>query len=1029
MPEQTRLVRPLPDGRIPVVVSGDTPELRSESAAAIASWLRGRTDVGAAEVAAQLLTARPVRRHRAIIACTGRDDLLPALDAVASGTPHAAAVQASAAAHRIGYVYPGQGSQRPGMGALDYAASAPYRTAVDECHDASLALFGTSPRDYVLGELTDPTREDDVRVVQPALFMHMIGLTAMWDAAGVAPAAVIGHSQGEIAAAVRSGVMSLNDGIVVVTVRARLVHQLSPTGYTMAVLGVDRDRCEDLLARNSGWAELSVVNSAHVLCISGHTDTVQGIVADLLAEGAFAKEIRVAYPAHTSVVSRFHTEFIDGTAGALEAEHFATGELPCIGGTLGATVDESMALGDYWFWNLRNRVRFDLAIDSAVDAGVDTFVELAEHPTLALAVSETLSAHAAPTTVVGTRRRDCTDLTLFTRNVMSVAAADLSFDYRAWVPTANGPRPLPLEGFPTTRMRRTRLWASRLAGRDDPVNAADWAAPRPERDVRTLHVQWVRPERRRTAPPAAFAVLDPTGRCGALADALCAEAAGQGATAYAPGVQAGPVDAGVVLVPPCDGDDVPAQLSRVLADARWRHGLGDLPQTLWIVTCGGETVVDGDRADPVGAAAAAALRCASAEYPGITVGHLDLPGDADPAAVAAQVIGALHVTGEPELALRGGVVHVKRLVEAADESAVVDHDLTHVLITGGTGQLGRRFAERFAAQGAQRITLLSRSGGDATARADIEATRRRHRTRVDVVECDLTDPASVAAAAAATGGATLVIHAALGYADAPLDAIDPETLRASLDAKVSGLDRLLGSLTDQGSPAPEVLICSSLAATLGGRDQALYAAGNRLTEIAAADLRARGVRASALAWGLWQVQGPLDERGVARVTATGVVPMAPDAALDAGLAVRGTDAVVMAARWPEFRELLAFTGHQPLIERVADRSAAEPASAPTAHVQTAAAEPQPEPEPAPEPNSESPAPSGDLRTAITAELAATMGLGVGDIDPTIPLVSLGLDSLQALDFRKRVQAGLGRDLPVEAILGGASLADAVDLIA
>ena len=1108
----------LPDGRTPVVVSADDPELLREQARLIAAWVRRNPQVGIPAIGSYLLRARPLRRYRAVVTATEGDaeGLLGALDALVAGVPHRDVVggREPTARRAVAYVYPGQGSQRVGMGALEYRCSRHYRAAVDEVHAEALRVFGESPRGYLLGEYgDDDPAARDVRVIQPAIFMHMVGLSAMWDAAGVTPALTVGHSQGEIAAAVRSGTMSLHDGLVIVTVRARLVHELSPRGYTMAVVGVDIDECEALLARNSGWAELSVVNSRHLLCISGERSMVLGVIDELTAAGKFAREIRVEYPAHTSVVSRFQPEFVAALAGLLDDERLAEAAVPCLGATLGGPIEPGMALGDYWFWNLRNRVRFDKAVDRAVDLGADVFVELSEHPTLALALAETLSYRDADTAVLPTRRRDCTDLTMFSQTVAKLAASDTGFRFEALaveapatetrvtetlgagIPGVGSPGagasgvggpgvggPGVLEDFPNTVMRRTRLWAQRESGSADPVNAPGWAAgasapsyaaSHPE----VLHVRWRRLTQRSLTAPRTVALLDPTGTQPELAAQIAAAAGRHGARVTLPGHPWDPdTDTALLLVP-----DDSANPAGLLAEGRWRGGVPDLPRHFCWVTVGGEQV-EGDGPPAPGAASiSAALRCAAPEHPGTAFAHIDLgagTGSGD------DVLSALHVAGEPELAVRSGALFAKRLVPAgvrvaggSDEggcdaggcdaggvdsggSGTGGYDTGHVLITGGTGRVGMEFCRALAASGARRITLVSRTGGDGATAVLVDRLRRRHGTLIDVIAADLTDGEAVTALAAGLASpVTLLIHAALDYRERLLSEVTADDVAAAAGAKADGLHRLLGAL---GTAPGAVLLASSLAATLGGRGQALYALGNRGLEVAAAELRDRGITAGALAWGLWQVQGPLDGAGVAAVTATGVIPMAPRAAVPVSLGLVGADAVVMSADWAALRDLLSLGGAPSLLDEVPDspswsaaraadvagesmRGAAPPAgdAGPAVEVAGTAVEVTDRsadssnrpavPEAAGERSAIAPpvAPTGlpdDFAALMTAELAHTLGLVPQDIDVELPLVALGLDSLQALDFRKKIQSTMGCDLPVEAILGGATLAEVVDLM-
>ncbi|MGC4962856.1 nocobactin polyketide synthase NbtC [Gordonia sp. DT101] len=1041
----------LPDGRVPVLVSSDVADLVSDEAAALLAFVRGHPSVSVGAVGSHLMRTRPARRHRALVLADDRAGLVDALEALVDGRAHPAVVRGSgpATARRVAYTFPGQGSQRPGMGRDPYDLSAPFRQAVDACHEQSMRLFGSSPRDYVLGVIDpgDPSASD-VRVIQPALFMQMVGLTAMWDAAGATPSLTVGHSQGEIAAAVRSGVMTLSDALTIVTIRARLVHDVAPRGHTMAVVGIDIDECEDMLARHSGWAQLSVVNSAHILCVSGKRDTVLEMVDSLSAQGKFAKEIRVGYPAHTSIVSEYQPAFLDALGTYLENSVMLPGDLPCIGATLGAAVDESMALGDYWFWNLRNRVRFDKAVAGAVvEHRADFFIEMSEHPTLLLAMGETLSdvddGGLAARPVIGTSRRDADGLEEFTRNVATLAVADSGFRWDALMAESRSPIPgEPLEDFPNTVMRRTHLWADRESGLADPINSPEWAARRAGRSVHRIVSGWSPLSRRKILPPRKIAVLDPTGRGAGPAAAIRAAAPGHGAVVTVVGpdddpIPAGDVDTAVLLIGSAGSspDAAPELLADVLADARWRAGLETLPEQFWWVTVGGEQVTESDPTpDHVHGSITAALRCAAAEHPSTRFRHLDLESS-DGAAAADEVVAALHIAGEPELAIRDGSVHVKRWATTDSVARGPQPKLDHVLITGGTGKLGLEFCEHYATAGAGRITLVSRTGGSTEAARRIAALRRRVDTVIDVVSCDVTDEADVERLAGTLAEpVTLLLHAALNYVSTSIDKITRTAVTDSIGAKVAGLRNVVRALPV--ADGVSVVVCSSLAASLGGRDQALYALANRMLGIAAGQLRDKGVAATSIEWGLWRVQGPLDADGVAAVEGAGVVPMAPVAAMTAGLTDLTGDSIVLSADWTELRDLLGLFGYQPVLADLPDLSTDVVGPTATEHppVEATVVDEPSDSMPsrgvdAAEPVSR-PAGGESVADLLRAELAVTMGLQAqdADVDPDMPLVALGLDSLQALDFRKRVKTALGQDLPVEAILGGASLHEVVDLI-
>ncbi|MFW0789334.1 acyltransferase domain-containing protein [Gordonia sp. CPCC 205333] len=451
----------MPNGRVALLVSSDRPDGVAQEAAVLADYLEVHDELSSEHIASALLRARPVRRHRALIAAGDRDHTLGALRALATSTPHPDVVVAAAAAidRRVGFVFPGQGSQRAGMGAELYEASSVFRACVDDVDREFQATVGISPLRYLI----DKDAGEEVTLVQPAIFLLTLGLHAMWRDAGVVPAATIGHSQGEIAAVVVSGLLSLRDAIRVVTTRAREIRKLEVAGiidHTMGVIGQTRDQVEGLLARCSGWAELAVVNSGHIHAISGDTEAVVAILSRAEQAGAFARRIKVDYPGHTNFVSGYREAFYGATAG-LDAVEFLTGSIPCFGATLGNRITPSEPLSDYWFWNLRNIVRFDLAIIAAARDGVDTFIEMSDHPTMLLSIQENVYAADVPapqrTVTVGTVKRGADPLAEFSANLARVVVDDAAY---IWPHSSAG---LPLSDFPHTRFETSSYWAPDMA--------------------------------------------------------------------------------------------------------------------------------------------------------------------------------------------------------------------------------------------------------------------------------------------------------------------------------------------------------------------------------------------------------------------------------------------------------------------------------------------------------------------------------------------------------------------------------------
>ncbi|MBS9534543.1 nocobactin polyketide synthase NbtC [Mycobacterium sp. M1] len=980
----------LPDGTVPVLVSAASPDLLRADVAALLHYLTEHPGVTPDAVAAMLFRTRDVRRHRTVALVRDRAELLTAWQAVVDGRDHPGVHFAVATAGRVGLVFPGQGGQRPGMGRLYYDTVPAYRAEADRC----AAAFPAAPLRYLLDDDCPDTGR--AGLVQPALFIQMAALAAMWRDCGIAPAAVIGHSQGEIAAAYVAGAVTLDDAARAVMVRAAAVDAAATDDFAMAVIAADQDRCTAALAGQPGWAEVSVVNSPGLTGISGDRDTVAAVVDSFTAAGTFARLLRVGYPAHTSWIDRIGDRVLGLLSASLEQPRFADTGISWFGGTLGGPADPELSAAQYWLANLRNTVRFDRAVAAAAADRVSTLVELSEHPTLQLAVEENLAAAGVDGLVVGTSERTAADLSAFSRNLIRVALRNPAYRWELLAGEPAGVPTRPLPDFPTSAMSRMPLWLPYDSG---PAQPAQQNRQPESGTPRLLIERWDRLTRRSLTPPRSLGLLDWTGRCADLADGLCDAAADLGATARRIESGSGDYPTLVVFVPADADTDA---VARFFVDRPWADALTAAVTDCWLVTVGGEPV--GENTAPCAGAAgiAAGFRSVGAEHPRVAFRHLDLPiGPIDPTAV----IAALHTAGESELALRDGALHVKRIVEPPAETeggAAPPPD--HALILGGTGNLGLEFAEHFARLGARRLTLVNRSGA---AGERVERLRAATKTAVDVVACDITDPAATAELADRCRDAPvdLIVHAAMAYRDLDSAAITAPDAAAMLQTKVVAAQHIIDTVPRTGHC--RVLLCSSLAATIGGRGQVLYAAANRMLDALADHLRADGVDCVSVQWGQWSTLD-LSPAGFAKLTATGILPMPPRDALAVGLNRLRRNTVVAAFDLTRARPVLSAYGYGLLLADLdPDGDADLPAASPAPPMLT----------------------GGDLEDRLLHLLAGAIGVeNVADIDTGLPMVAIGLDSLQALEFHRRVKAELDHDLAVADLLGGASIADVLGRI-
>lgn len=1008
----------LPNGATPVLLSSDTADLVRNEAAAVLSYATGHPEVTAQAIAAMLFRTRAPRRHRALAMVADRDELISALQAVIDGREHLSVVRTDgpATGRKRAYVFPGQGSQRPGMGRLFYDSNPAFQAEVDRCAEAFQIQFGDSPLNYLLDEQL--STDDRASTVQPALFAQMAGLAALWRSFGVEPHVTIGHSQGEIAAAYVSGKITLADAVRIIGIRARAADEFADGDYAMAVVAADRDTCEDLLARCTGWAQLSVVNSPGMTAISGDRDAIQGIVDTLTERGTFARVIRVRYPAHTNLINELGDKVRTATARELENPKFLDSDIDCIGATLGGPVTGELPVDQYWFWNLRNTVRFDKAVAAAIPLQVDSFIELAEHPTLQLAIHENLAVIPGEreTLVLGTSNRTAHDLGEFTRNLAQLAVHDLDYPWERLRAESAGPASLPLLDFPNTVLNETALWAPYDRGITPPdrdtlsrkatMSTAGEDSTAPPAPPRLLNEKWVRLQQRSLAPPRAIGIIDHGAAHADLVNALCAAAGDLGATVRVIDAQdssaESALDTHVILLAQSPAQDTAAaatEVARFFADRVWWPGVSDEVTECWLVTVGGEAVIADDGApDLVHAAASAGFRSIGAQYPGVRFRHLDLPaGTGSEAAVT--ILSALHTRDESELALRNGRLYVKRVVESQIPAAESDAaQPEHVLIVGGTGKLGLEFCAHFARRGARRITLVNRSGESAAVAARLQHLRETTATQIRVAQCDLADQAALTLLARQHRDtpADLIIHAAVAYSGVEFEDITADNVDEALQAKVVGIARVLETFprTDDA----RVLLCSSVSATVGGRGLALYAAANRMLDALAHRLRCDGVDCVSVQWGHWKVH--LDESGIAMLAGLGVVPMLPAEALAVDVTGLGKNAIIASFDLDRVRSVLETCGRASLLAQLG--SPVEPA---------AAAVPAATPE-------------TSVPHRLVKLLAQAIGVdGIQAIDTTVPMVAIGLDSLQALEFRRRVKIELDHDLEVADLLGGASVAD------
>ncbi|HEY8978874.1 MAG TPA: SDR family NAD(P)-dependent oxidoreductase [Streptomyces sp.] len=450
-------------GVVPWVLSARSAAALREQAGRLADWPIAEP----AAVARTLVSGRSVFDNRAVVIGTDPQDLRAGLRALADDHPDRRVVlgERADAPGDVVFVFPGQGSQWVGM-ARELMATAPvFAEALSACDRAIGELTGWSVVDAMTGAAGAPSLERD-DVVQPALFAVMVSLAELWKSYGVIPAAVVGHSQGEIAAAFVAGGLSLADAARVVVSRSRLLAALAGTGGMLSV-PLPLAEVEDGLAGWDGRLSVAALNGPSTTVVSGEADALDGYQAALRAAGVRVRRVPVDYASHSAQMEALREPLLAELASIAPT----SGTVPVWSTLTGRPHDTAGMDAGYWYENLRHTVRFGEAIGGLMDTGHGVFVECSAHPVLTLAIRDTAEEtgrHSVVTT--GSLRRDQGGLGQFLRGAAELFVQGVPVD---WAPCLGGADTAAVD-LPTYPFQRSRFWLN-PAGVTADVTAAGLA--------------------------------------------------------------------------------------------------------------------------------------------------------------------------------------------------------------------------------------------------------------------------------------------------------------------------------------------------------------------------------------------------------------------------------------------------------------------------------------------------------------------------------------------------------------------------
>ncbi|MFC3583885.1 SDR family NAD(P)-dependent oxidoreductase, partial [Streptantibioticus rubrisoli] len=867
--------------------------------------------------------------------------------------------------------------------------------------------------------------------------------------------AVVGHSQGEIAAACVSGALSLEDAARVVALRSRALLALSGRGGMVSV-SLPVAEVTERVERWGGRISVAAVNGPGSVVVSGDVDALEELLAEAEADGVRARRIPVDYASHSAHVEEIRDELLTVLADITPR----TSEVPFYSTVTVERIDTSVLDADYWYRNLRQTVRFEETVRLLAEQGHRLFVESSAHPVLAMGIQET----SEQVTAIGSLRRDEGGLDRFLLSLAEAHVHGASVDWATVFPRARR------VDLPTYAFQHQRYWLEAGSpAQSDPLDDEFWAAVErvdvPElaaalrvdtdaplsavlpamsawrkarREQSTVDSWRYRIEWKPVTGPlvpklsGTWLVVTAAGETEAL-DALTAH-----------GAELVRLELDPVTV---DRATLAARLREVVADAEISGvfsllGQADVPHPahpvlpahvaatvaliqalgdaevsapLWIGTRGAVATGAGEGIDPGQAQIWGLGRVFGLEHPDRWGGLVDLP-EAGGERTAAGLAGVLAGIGdEDQLAVRPSGVLARRLAHAplGTEAAPDWQPRGTVLVTGGTGALGAHVARWLAGAGAERVVLTSRRGLKAPGAVELRDELAALGPEVLVEACDVADRSSVAALVRrlTERGEPIraVVHAA-GVGDgAPLVDTTLAEFADVLAAKVGGAMHLDALLDDDVLDA--FVLFSSNAGVWGSGGLAAYAAANAFLDGLAQQRRGRGLPATSVAWGLWAGAGMAEGANEEFLRRRGLRAMAPGSAVAAlRQAVGQAEPFVAVADvdWARFVPGFTAARARPLIAdlpEVRDAAGAETdgADSGAALRQRLAGLPDGERD-------------RILLELVRGQVAAVLGHSSTDtVEATRAFRELGFDSLTAVELRNRLNAATGLKLPATLV--------------